>query len=250
MRKTSMILVLFLTAALGWAQSTPPDSPPPDQSTAPAAAAPAAPATGVPAEGQPQRGRRPGVAGTISAISADSIVLKTRDGQTAQVSLSDKTQFSKERQPAKLADFKVGDEVFVRGTSVGGNSWQADMVGTRPAGGLGAGNMSDALGKRFIVGQITSINGMQLVIARPDNVSQTITVDESTSFQKQGESITLADLKPGDHIFGRGEIKNGVFVPAVLNLGDPRMMGRGRGQGQGMGQGQGSGQGPATPDSH
>ena len=26
MRKTSMILVLFLTAALGWAQSTPPDS--------------------------------------------------------------------------------------------------------------------------------------------------------------------------------------------------------------------------------
>jgi hypothetical protein len=247
MRKTSMILALFLTAALGWAQSTPPDSPSPDQSMAPGAAAPAAPA-----EGQPQRGRRPGVAGTITAINADSIVLKTRDGQTAQVSLSDKTQFSKERQPAKLADFKVGDEVFVRGTSAGGNSWQADMIGTRPAGGFGAGNMADALGKRFIVGQITSINGMQLVIARPDNVSQTITVDESTSFQKQGESITLADLKPGDHIFGRGEIKNGVFVPAVLNLGDPRMMGRGRGQGSemGQGQGQGAGQVPATPDSH
>ena len=245
MRKSSMILVLFLTAALGWAQSTPPDPASPDQSMAPAA-------------GQPQRGRRPGVAGTITAINADSMVLKTRDGQTAQVSLSDKTQFSKERQPAKLADFKVGDEVFVRGTSAGGNSWQAEMVGTRPAGGFGTGNMGDALGKRFIVGQIASINGMQLVIARPDEVNQTITVDESTSFQKQGESITLADLKPGDHVFGRGEIKNGVFVPAVLNLGDPRAMGRGRGQGQGMGQGQGqgqgagqgAGQGPATPDSH
>jgi hypothetical protein len=188
------------------------------------------------------------------------MVLKTRDGQTAQVSLSDKTQFSKDRQPAKLADFKVGDEVFVRGTSAGANSWQAEMVGTRPAGGFGAGNMGDALGKRFIVGQIASINGMQLVIARPDDVNQTITVDESTSFQKQGESITLADLKPGDHVFGRGEIKNGVFVPAVLNLGDPRAMGRGRGQGQGQGQGmgqqpgqgagQGAGPGPATPDSH
>src|ERR1035438_2644990 len=129
MRKTSMILVLFLTAALGWAQSTPPDSPSPDQSTAPAA--------GAPAEGQPQRGRRPGVAGTITAINADSIVLKTRDGQTAQVSLSDKTQFSKERQPAKLADFKVGDEVFVRGTSAGGNSWHGRLVGIRTAGGSG-----------------------------------------------------------------------------------------------------------------
>ena len=126
MRKTSLILVLFLTAALGWAQSTPPDSASPDQSPAPAA-------------GQAQRGHRPGVGGTITAINADSIVLKTRDGQTAQVSLSDKTQFNKDRQPAKLADFKVGDEIFVRGTSTGENSWQADLVGIRPAGGLAVG---------------------------------------------------------------------------------------------------------------
>jgi hypothetical protein len=61
-----------------------------------------------------------------------------------------------------------------------------------------------------------------LTIQRPDGVTQTISVDENTSFRKDGESITLADLKPGDHVFGRGEIKNGVFVPAVLNLGQPR----------------------------
>ena len=38
--------------------------------------------------------------------------------------------------------------------------------------------------------------------------------------------------------------KTAVFVPAVLNLGDPRMgRGRGQGMGQGQGQGQGAGQG-------
>jgi len=67
-------------------------------------------------------------------------------------------------------------------------------------------------------------------------------VDENTSFRKDGQSVTLADLKPGDHVFGRGELKNNVFVPETLNVGDPRMMRR-----PGGGFGQNTGQ---TPDSH
>jgi len=194
-----------------------------------------------------------GVAGTITAINADSLVVKTMQGQTVQVNLNDKTQYRKDRQDAKLADFKVGEEIMVRVEPAGDNAWQAEMVASRSAGGFGGGNFRDAMGKRFIVGEIKSISGTQLTVARPDGVTQTIAVDENTSFQKQGESITLADLKPGDHVFGRGEIKNNVFVPAVLNLGDPGMMGRGQGrwngQGQGQGQGQGAGQG-SSPDSH
>jgi hypothetical protein len=239
MRKAHLPLIFLSLAIWSWGQAPP---------SAPLAEGQA------PTENQQGGRHRPGVAGTITAINADSITVKTRDGQTAQVNLSDKTQFSKDRQPAKLADFKVGDEIFVRGQAAGQNTWQADMVGSRPAGGFGGGGaFRDELGKRFIAGEIKSINGTQLVIARPDGVSQTITVDESTSFQKQGESITLADLKPGDHVFGRGEMKNDVFVPAVLNLGDPRMMmmGRGRdGEDRGPVQGQGTGQGPAAPDSH
>jgi hypothetical protein len=40
-------------------------------------------------------------------------------------------------------------------------------------------------------------------------------------FPQGGESITLGDLRAGDHVFGRGELKNGVFVPAILNFGEP-----------------------------
>jgi hypothetical protein len=223
MRKVTLLLILLSLSICTWAQTAPDGQAPPPP-------------------GNQQEGRRPGVMGTITAINADSLTVKTRDGQTVQVNLSDKTQFSKDRQPAKLADFKVGDEIFVRGQAAGENIWQADMIGARSGGGGGFG--AGTLGKSFIAGEVKSITGTQLVIARPDGVSQTITVDETTSFQKQGESITLADIKPGDHVFGRGELKNDVFVPAVLNLGDPGMMGRGRRGERGAGQGQG-----APPDS-
>jgi hypothetical protein len=93
------------------------------------------------------------------------------------------------------------------------------------------GDLREALGKKFILGEIKSVQGVQLTILRPDGVEQTITVDENTSFRKDGESVTLADFKAGDHVFGRGELKNGVFVPVVLNWGEPRFMG-GPGGGQ------------------
>ncbi len=241
MRKISLLVLLLSLAVWSGAQD---QSAPSTDSQAPAATQP---------EGRRFRGM--GVAGTITAIAANSITLKTRDGQTATVNLTDNTQFNKDRQPAKLADFKVGDMIFVRGQSSGQNTWQAERVAERSGmggggmgtgGGMGQGGFRDALGKTLIVGQIKSINGTQLVITRPDGVDQTITVDENTSFRKQGESITLADLKAGDHVFGRGELKNNVFVPAVLNLGDPGMM-MGRGRGQGQGQGQGAGQQQTQP---
>jgi hypothetical protein len=212
MRKISMIAAFLLVAVWSWGQMAPADSAPQGQ-----------PSTS--SQNQPGWRHRPmGVAGTITAINTDSITVKTRNGQTAQVNLSDKTQYRKERQAAQLTDFKVGDQIFVRGEPAGQGIWQADVVAARPAGGFGAQRFREGLGKQFIAGEIKSIDGTQLTILRPDGVTQTINVDESTSFRKQGESITLADLKPGDHVFGRGELKNDVFVPAVLNVGMPGMM--------------------------
>ncbi len=104
----------------------------------------------------------------------------------------------------------------------GENAWQAAVVGTRGQGDGPGGNFAEGMGKRFIAGEVKSIDGTQLTIQRPDGVTQKISVDEDTSFRKNGESITLADLKPGDHVFGRGELKNDVFVPAVLNVGQPK----------------------------
>jgi len=208
--KWILISLWLLLSALCIAQTTP-ASPPSEDQSPPSAQ-----------DGHGNGQRPPGVAGTITATDAHSITLKTRDGQTAQVALDDKTQYRKGREAAAFSDFKVGDVVFVRGEKTGENAWQAAVVGSRGQDGGSGGNFAEGVGKRFIAGEIKSIDGTQLTIQRPDGVTQKISVDEDTSFRKNGESITLADLKPGDHAFGRGELKNGVFVPAVLNVGQPK----------------------------
>lgn len=185
-------------------------------------------------QGAPQgdeRARRPGVGGTITAISNDSLTLKTFDERTVTIKLTPQTRFRKDQQDAKLSDFKVGDMVMVRGEKTGDDTYLAAGVMTRSEMGGGftgsREQMREAMGKQFIAGEIKSIDGLKLTIARVDGETQTIAVDENTSFRKQGESITLADLKPGDHVFGRGQLKDGIFVPAVLNVGQPGAM-RGR----------------------
>src|SRR5882724_5190028 len=105
MKKLSFAAILLLICSMGWAQG-PDNAPPPDQ----------------PAQGQQGGGfgrgggrRGPGVAGTITAISGNSITVKTMDGSTAQVNITDQTRFRKERQDVKLTDLKVGDNIFAHG---------------------------------------------------------------------------------------------------------------------------------------
>jgi hypothetical protein len=80
------------------------------------------------------------------------------------------------------------------------------------------------MGKSIVIGEVKSIDPPKLTVTRTDGVEQTIEADESTSFRKgRGESITMPDIKPGDTIFARGELKNGTFVPSGINVLDPEM---------------------------
>jgi hypothetical protein len=192
---------------------------------------PPAPQTGAQQDTTREPRRRPDVMGTITAINGQTLTIKNPDGHDVSVTVTDSTRFMKDRQPAKLADFKVGDMAMVRGHSTGTNSWEAEVLGSRSggAGGPGPGGFSQGgfaqdLGKKFIAGEIKSIDGTHLTIARMDGQTQTIAVDENTSFKKEGESITLADFKAGDHVFGPGELKDGTFVATKLMLGDMHRM--------------------------
>jgi hypothetical protein len=219
MKKLSTVLIVLVLGLAVWAQE-------PDTQAAP------------PAEGQPMgQGhgpghRGPGTAGTITAINGNTITINSFNGKSEQVNTTDSTRFRKDREQAQLSDFKVGDRVFVRGQQNSEGVFQAEVLASRPAGGMGGANFREGMGKQFIAGEIKSISGTQLTIQRPDGVTQTISVDENTSFRKQNESVTLADLKPGDHVFGRGELKNDIFVPSVLNVGQPGMMHHGQGRQQ------------------
>ena len=172
------------------------------------------------------------VVGKVTASGKDSLtVAPLAGGDPVTVRLDENTRVFKDRQPAKLEDVKTNDVVFVRGELKNNVIEAARVAVVNPQmmrfgqGGPGGGpvfNRED-LGTKFIAGEVKAINETKLTIARPDNQSQDIEVDESTSFKKGSESITLPDIKVGDFVRGPGELKNGVFVPKELTVGRPQM---------------------------
>jgi hypothetical protein len=175
-----------------------------------------------------ERGHR--VFGKISALHPDSIEVTGLDGTKVSVKLTSSTEFRRDRQPAKMSDFKVGDAVMVRtDQAVGDGAVTALMVAAAPSGGFaargegrGAGGgqvmMQGTMGKDYVVGEVKSVDAPKLTVLRVDNVTQTLELNEDTSLRRGRESITMADIQPGDHIFSRGAVANGVFVPKGVNV--------------------------------
>ena len=179
------------------------------------------------------------VVGKVTAVSKDSLTVSPlMGGEPVMVKVSENTRVTKDRQPFKLEDIKVDETVFARG-ELKNNVMQAALVGVvnpemiqriqqggGPGGARGgamAGMNAEDIGKKFIIGQVKAINETKLTIARPDGQTQDIEVDENTSFKKGGESITLPDIKVGDFVRGRGELKENMFVPKELIVGGPQM---------------------------
>jgi hypothetical protein len=187
--------------------------------------------------------RRPGVMGKLTAVHDQSLEITRQDGSVVTVKLSGSTQFRKERESAKLSDFKVGDTVFVRGQENADHTWTAEMIGERPnggfgggaggrgsaqaggqggaAGGPGGGRPLGVLGQDYVAGEVKAIDAPKLTILRPDNVTQTVELNEETSLHKGRDSITMADIQAGDHIMVRGAMANNAFQPKSLMVISP-----------------------------
>jgi hypothetical protein len=176
------------------------------------------------------------VAGKVTAVTKDSLTIAPlTGGGPVTVKIGENTRIMKERQPVKLEEIKADETVFARG-KLNGNVMEAAIVGViNPEmiqrlqqngganGGMMAGFSREDLGKKFIAGEVKAINETKLTIARPDGQTQDIEVDENTSFKKGSESITLPEIKVGDFVRGRGELKENVFVPKELVVGRPQM---------------------------
>lgn len=167
-----------------------------------------------------------GTIGRITAIQGDNFVVTRPDGTKVNVKLTDKTEFRKDRQPANQADFKVGDFVMVRGEENADHSITAESLGGRtagggPGGGPGGSAFFGEMGKDFVAGEVKTLDPPKVTLQRPDNVTQTIELNEETSLRRGRESITMADIQPGDHLVMHGALQNGVFVPKTVMLLSP-----------------------------
>jgi hypothetical protein len=179
--------------------------------------------------------RAPGenVIGKVTAVGKDSLTIsRLQGGESVTVKVSDTTRVTKNRQPLKLEEIKVDETVFARGELKNGVMQAAALAVVNPemaqrfaAGNTGGGGRMtgfkpEDMGKKIIVGEVKAINETKLTIARMDGQTQEIEVDENTSFKKDGYSITLPDIKVGDFVRGRGELKGTTFVPKELSVGE------------------------------
>ena len=213
----SLLLLLGATPVLAQDPVTPP--PPPQSSR-----------TEIELRQGPQGGRGRGVVGKITAIKDSALELERMEGGSVTIKLTDKTEYRKDRQISKLRDFKVGDMVFIRTEGTGDQDLTASVVagrtGSGPAGptspgtgGPGSGLMmigGGELGKDFVFGEVKSVDAPKITVLRPDDVTQTLELNEETSLRKGRESVTMADIQVGDHVFVRGGVQNNTFVPKMV----------------------------------
>ncbi len=99
-------------------------------------------AQGAPPAGQDGRGNGCGaganflgVGGQITAIEGSTITLQTFRGEIAKINVTSSTRLMKDRNEAKLSDFKLGDRVFVAGEQGKDGAWTARTLAERSGGG-------------------------------------------------------------------------------------------------------------------
>jgi hypothetical protein len=166
------------------------------------------------------------VRGTVTAAAADQVTVKTEAGEVYQVAVSANTRLTKERQPVKVSDIKVGDGLGAMGVlDVPTKTVHAVFVTVIDAEQVK--KARENMGKTYITGKVTAIDmdALKLTVMRSDGVSQVIGVDEQTSFKKGGRGMAALASGGGAVDMGGGGAA------------------RGRGNGAGTGDNTGSGNG-------
>ena len=126
---------------------------------------------------------------TITAINGNNISLKTVDGWTRTITVDSGTTYSKSGATIALGDLKVGDEIGFRQTHETSGTWTIDsIVVILPHAG----------------GEVTKIAGSTITVTAPDGTTATITVNAQTTYDVNGATAKLADVKVGMFLVAEG----------------------------------------------
>jgi hypothetical protein len=141
------------------------------------------------------------VSGQVVAVGSNSITIKTKDGTTQVISITDKTTYVRNRQPASLSDFKVDDYVFAHGARDVSGQFIADRIvgGDAPLrGGKARSN--------GIFGEVVSVDAAAgtITVRERDGTTQVIYTTANTVFTRNRQPAKIADFKVGDRVFAHG----------------------------------------------
>lgn len=147
----------------------------------------------------------PVVAGTVTAIGADSLTLKSRDGSTRTIDLNGTTTFKLGGADGKKSDLKVGSIVVVTGTEGSANVFSATTV-----------RIQVRLEK--VAGEVTAKTKDSITVKQRDGTTVTLKIGGDTKFVVRGAaSPGLADIAVGMKVSAAGtRSADGVLTASVV----------------------------------
>jgi hypothetical protein len=152
----------------------------------------------------------PVAAGTVTAIGADSLTLKTRDGSTRTISLTGATTYKLGRVDGKKTDIKVGSVVVASGTEAG-NAFTAKTVRIQVR--------LDRIG-----GEVTAVSKDTITVKTKDGKTATIKVGADTKVAVRGDTTpVLADVVVGMRVVALGTRNaDGSLTASFVGAGKPK----------------------------
>jgi hypothetical protein len=126
---------------------------------------------------------------TITQIVDSSISLKTDDGWTRTIAVTDSTTITKGGATIKVGDLAVGDQIRFAEEKASDGTYTVTAINVvLPT----------------VSGQISKIEGNTITITEPGGTTATIHVDSSTTYRLAGGTGSLSDLKVGTVIVAEG----------------------------------------------
>lgn len=136
--------------------------------------------------------RGPCNGGVVSAVTGTSITVQSRSGTSSIFAITSNTIVTKDRATATSTALAIGEEVHIVSDPANpATAQRIDIV--QPS----------------VMGKVTSVNGDDVTVQGPNNVTTTIVVNGATTYSKDGSSATLGDVTPGTSIFAEGLFASG-----------------------------------------
>ena len=149
--------------------------------------------------------------GTVTAISSASLSLRTAKGKTKTFRVTPSTTVGKLGDPGRLSDVKQGSIVKVEYASA------TDLTATSIT--IGADTSSGWLFSTKETGTVTGVYPDWLRLTKDSGKAIGIRFTPSTSFERLGQKITIADVKVGEPAKVKFDIANGDLTATSVAVG-------------------------------
>lgn len=178
---------------------------------------------------------RPGVFGTVAAVSGNTITVQSRgfgqnSTQTTYTVDATNAKVTKNNAASSVSGIAVGDTIMVQGTISGTN---VTATSIRDGVGVGANGFGNGNG---ISGKVASINGNTLTVTGKTGFNRTATtatytVDASNAtVTKNGTSSSVSNIAVGDTIMVQGTVSGTSVTAKTIRDGVPQSAIQGNGQ--------------------